>query len=104
MGFTHVGVVLSPVCEAENVTITYQKDLLIILLGIATNDCNLAVNISKCGEDTDLPVIRSKGSYTVEVLQGDNITVAIDNDCDDCEETNIYIPNIKPPGEPHFLR
>ena len=98
---------LSPVCERENVTITYQKHSLIVLLGIASNtthDCNLTVNVSRCGEDTELPVIRSKGSYTVEVLQGDNITVAIDNDCDDCEEMNIYIPDLKPPGEPHFLR
>jgi hypothetical protein len=88
---------LSPVCEGENVTITYQEDLLSILLGIATNDCNLTVNVSRCGEDVELPVIWSNGSYTVEVLQGDNITVAIDNDCDDCEEMNIYIPNFKQP-------
>lgn len=81
-----------PQCEEENITFANHKQLLDIHF---QNNINKTVNVSRCGEVTELPVMQSNGFHIVEVHNRDNITVGIENDCNG---TNIYIPNLEPTG------
>ena len=69
-------------------------------------DCSLSVNFSKC-TDPDNEV---EGHVTsihqtettieienIEVFYGSNVTVTVDDICDDCEQ-RFFIPDMKPTG------
>ncbi|CAI8054105.1 hypothetical protein GBAR_LOCUS29567 [Geodia barretti] len=94
-------------CEKANVTFANDMEVSRIHVGsVSTGDnCKLLISISRCGDTglgsnvvLEVPATESNIIATfdsVEMFYDHDVTVAIDNDCDFCGETYIYIPNMK---------
>ena len=100
-------------CTKENVTFSNDVEVSNVHIAIEHGgNCEVILNFSKCAEpdhaieahaislgDTDV----TAGVNATNMLYGYNVTVAMNDICDECRE-RFYIPNVRQTGQlPYFL-
>lgn len=83
-------------CKEQNVI--FMKDESFYLGNVSSNTkhCNISFKVSRNDQEIVLPITHANrhigSNMDTHIFCQDNVTVVIDNDCDVCDKTHIYIP------------
>ena len=101
------------VCTKENVTFSNDMEVSNVHIAIEHGgNCEVILNFSKCAEPDNVIEAHAislgdtnvmAGVDSIEMFYGHNVTVTMNDICDECRE-RFYIPNMRPTGQfPYFL-